>query len=64
MNNRDYYAGMTEGRIQERERIVSLLKARRDDLLGCHKNDDCHVRADAIDVVIDDILFEDREQTE
>jgi hypothetical protein len=23
--NRDYYAGMTEGRIQERERIIKLL---------------------------------------
>jgi hypothetical protein len=24
--SRDYYAGMTEGRIQERERIIALLK--------------------------------------
>lgn len=24
--NRDYYAGMTEGRIQERERIIKLLE--------------------------------------
>ena len=57
--NRDYYAGMTEGRIQERERIIGLLEKRRDDLLACHKNDDCHVRADAIDVVISDILEDD-----
>lgn len=64
MSNRDYYAGMTEGRIKERERIIKLLEKRRDDLLECHKNDDCRVRADAVDVVIDDILFEDREQTE
>ncbi len=27
--NRDYYAGMTEGRIQERERILELLKTVR-----------------------------------
>lgn len=52
------------GRRFERERIIGLLEKRRDDLLGCHKNDDCHVRADAIDVVIDDILFEGKETTE
>ena len=45
MSNRDYYSGMTEGRMQERERIIKLLEKRRDDLLGCHKNDDCHIRA-------------------
>lgn len=57
--NSDYYAGMTEGRIQERERIVAILKARREDLFSCHKDDDCGIRADAIDVVISDILEDD-----
>lgn len=57
--NRDYYAGMTEGRNQERERIVAILKARHEDLFSCHKDDDCGIRADAIDVVISDILEDD-----
>lgn len=32
--NRDYYAGMTEGRIQERERIIKLFEENYDKWLA------------------------------
>ena len=46
------------GRQDERERIIALLEARRYDLASCLKDDDCAVRADAIDVCISDIKGE------
>ena len=39
--NRDYYAGMTEGRIQERERIRANIIERVQDLASCRKTDNC-----------------------
>ena len=42
----------------ERARIIALLEARRYDLASCLKDDDCAVRADAIDVCISDIKGE------
>jgi hypothetical protein len=46
------------GRQDERERIIALLEARRYDLSSCLKDDDCAIRADAIDVCISDIKGE------
>ena len=46
------------GREDERERVIALLEARRYDLASCLKDDDCAVRADAIDVCISDIKGE------
>jgi hypothetical protein len=46
------------GRTDERERIIALLEARRYELASCLKDDDCAVRADAIDVCISDIKGE------
>jgi len=43
----------------ERERIIQLLQVMRNDLASCIKDDDCLVRADAIDVCISDIKGED-----
>jgi hypothetical protein len=42
----------------ERARIIALLEARRYDLASCLKDDDCAVRADAIEVCISDIKGE------
>jgi hypothetical protein len=42
----------------ERERIIALLEARRYDLASCLKDDDCSVRAEAVDVCISDIKGE------
>jgi hypothetical protein len=42
----------------ERERVIALLEARRYDLASCLKDDDCAVRADAIEVCISDIKGE------
>jgi hypothetical protein len=42
----------------ERERVIALLEARRYDLASCLKDDDCAVRADAIEVCISDIKKE------
>jgi hypothetical protein len=41
-----------------RERVIALLEARRYDLASCLKDDDCEVRADAIQVCISDIKGE------
>jgi hypothetical protein len=46
------------GREDERERVIALLEARRYDLASCLKDDDCAVRADAIEVCISDIKGE------
>ena len=43
---------------KERERIIQLLQVMRNDLASCIKDDDCLVRADAIDVCISDIKGE------
>jgi hypothetical protein len=53
-----YEVGVGIGASQERERIIALLEARRYDLASCLKDDDCAVRADAIDVCISDIKGE------
>lgn len=53
---RDHYIA---GRQDERERIIALLEARQYDLASCLKDDDCAVRADAVDVCISDIRGED-----
>jgi hypothetical protein len=50
--------GFQGGVEAERERIIALLEARRYDLASCLKDDDCAVRADAIDVCISDIKGE------
>jgi len=50
--------GYRQGVYEERERIIALLEARRYDLASCLKDDDCAVRADAIDVCISDIKGE------
>jgi hypothetical protein len=50
--------GFRGGVEAERARIVALLEARRYDLASCLKDDDCAVRADAIDVCISDIKGE------
>jgi hypothetical protein len=47
-----------DGKKQERERVIALLEARRYDLASCLKDDDCAVRADAIEVCISDIKGE------
>jgi hypothetical protein len=52
---REHYVA---GREDERERVIALLEARRYDLASCLKDDDCAVRADAIDVCISDIKGE------
>jgi hypothetical protein len=46
------------GREDERERVIALLEARRYDLASCLKDDDCAVRADAVEVCISDIKGE------
>jgi hypothetical protein len=48
------------GREDERERVIALLEARRYDLASCLKDDDCAVRADAIEVCISDIKGENK----
>jgi hypothetical protein len=50
--------GFQGGVEAERARIIALLEARRYDLASCLKDDDCAVRADAIDVCISDIKGE------
>ena len=50
--------GFQGGVEAERERVIALLEARRYDLASCLKDDDCAVRADAIDVCISDIKGE------
>jgi hypothetical protein len=50
--------GFQGGVEAERARIIALLEARRYDLGSCLKDDDCAVRADAIDVCISDIKGE------
>jgi hypothetical protein len=50
--------GFQGGVEAERARIIALLEARRYDLASCLKDDDCAVRADAIDVCISDIKKE------
>ena len=50
--------GFQGGIEAERARIVALLEARRYDLASCLKDDDCAVRADAIEVCISDIKGE------
>lgn len=40
---RDYYAGMTEGRIQERERIIKLLETLRSEYRAMTSPDDSDV---------------------
>ena len=52
--------GFQGGVEAERERIIALLEARRYDLASCLKDDDCSVRAQAIDVCISDIKGEDK----
>jgi len=51
--------GYRQGVYEERERIIQLLQVMRNDLASCIKDDDCLVRADAIDVCISDIKGED-----
>jgi hypothetical protein len=50
--------GFQGGVEAERARIIALLEARRYDLASCLKDDDCAVRADAIEVCISDIKGE------
>ena len=50
--------GIGIGVEDERERVIALLEASRYDLASCLKDDDCAVRADAIDVCISDIKGE------
>ena len=52
--------GFQGGVEAERERIIALLEARQNDLMSCLKDDDCSVRAQAIDVCISDIKGEDK----
>jgi hypothetical protein len=52
----DYWA--ENGARLERERVIALLEARRYDIASCLKDDDCAVRADAIEVCISDIKGE------
>lgn len=42
---RDYYAGMTQGRIDERERIIKMLNDRANDWGGHEGNCDCQAKA-------------------
>ena len=48
------------GKKAERERILALLEARQNDLMSCLKDDDCSVRAEAIDVCISVIKGENK----
>jgi hypothetical protein len=50
--------GFQGGIEAERRRIIALLESRQNDLMSCHKDDDCSVRAEAIDVCISDIKGE------
>jgi hypothetical protein len=50
--------GFQGGVEAERERIIALLEARRYDLASCLKDDDCAVRAEAVEVCISDIKGE------
>lgn len=50
--------GYRMGTLDERERIIALLKARRDELASCLKDDDCSIRANAVNVCISDIKWE------
>jgi hypothetical protein len=50
--------GFQGGVEAERARIIALLEARRYELASCLKEDDCAVRADAIEVCISDIKGE------
>lgn len=50
-----FVQGVALGAEREQRRIIHLLEARRDDLASCLKDDDCLLRADAIDVVLCDI---------
>ena len=59
--NRDYYAGMTEGRIQERERWVRVARERIIDLESCAKDDDCAVIARGAWLVLVDALGDVKE---
>jgi hypothetical protein len=43
---------------ETQERIIALLESRQNDLMSCLKDDDCSVRADAIEVCISDIKGE------
>jgi hypothetical protein len=50
--------GFQGGVEAERARIIALLESRQNDLMSCLKDDDCAVRADAIEVCISDIKGE------
>jgi hypothetical protein len=50
--------GFQGGVEAERKRIIALLEARQNDLMSCLKDDDCSVRAEAVDVCISDIKGE------
>jgi hypothetical protein len=50
--------GFQGGVEAERARIIALLESRQNDLMSCLKDDDCSVRAEAIDVCISDIKGE------
>lgn len=44
--NRDYFAGITRGRIEERERIISLIEKRADEWGGHDGYCDCLAKAE------------------
>jgi len=44
---------------EERERFLweRIARERIEDLMSCHKHDDCHARADSIEVLLDDVKY-------
>lgn len=56
--SRDYYAGMIEGRKQERERWVRVARERIIDLDSCAKDDDCATLVRGVLLVVGDALDE------
>ena len=52
--------GFQGGIEAERRRIIALLESRQNDLMSCLKDDDCSVRAEAIDVCISDVKGENK----
>lgn len=50
--NRDYHAGMIQGRIEERKQITNNIRERIKDLRACGKTDNCKEFAELIESYI------------
>ena len=44
-------------RADEREKVVAVAQSRADDLHSCHRDDDCELKAQGIDLAISDIMY-------